>query len=89
MSVEQLRFTPAGIPILACVLEHHSQVSEADGERQLEFSLQALAAGSCSRLLEQVSLGSSAWFSGFLAPRRRHSKTLVFHIIDFKVLVRA
>lgn len=54
--------------------------------RELEFEVQAIAAGACSRVLEQINLGSQAWFSGFLARKRRHSKMLVFHIVDIQVL---
>lgn len=83
---DQLRFTPAGIPVLTCVLQYVGSKNEVGIERQLEFVLNAFAAGSCGEKLEKISLGSLAWFTGFLAQKRRNSKMLVFHITDFQIL---
>ena len=77
---ETLRYTPAGIPILGCTLHHRAEVVEAGIARQVEMTLQAVAAGELSGSLGAREFGRPARFSGFLAPRRRNAKALVFHI---------
>lgn len=81
-----MRFTPAGISVITCVLQHIGMHDEAESERQIDLVLNAVAMGCCSERLSQMSLGSSAWFTGFLALKHRNSKILEFHITDFQVL---
>jgi len=78
-----LRYTPAGIPIVSATLQHGSQQMEAGIARQVEFEIAALAAGEISGRFAHAELGASHRFTGFLARKSRHSKALVFHIIDF------
>jgi primosomal replication protein N len=80
---EGLRFTPAGIPIVAAKLLHSSQQVEAGIGRLVEFEIAALAAGEISGRFSQAELGVPYQFTGFLARKSRNSKSLVFHIIDF------
>lgn len=89
ISRDQLRFTPAGIPIVDCVLQYFGKKYEVGSERQIQFVLNALAAGQCGEMLGKVDLGVSAWFTGFLVQKRRNSQRLVFHITDFQILPRA
>ncbi|MCC7006599.1 MAG: primosomal replication protein N [Ottowia sp.] len=83
---DQLRFTPAGIPILNCTLSYIGTVQEAGSERQIEFELAAIAAGICGQQLGQTDLGVCMRSTGFLARKHRNSKMLVFHIVDYQVL---
>ena len=78
-----LRYTPAGIPIVSATLQHGSQQTEAGIARQVEFEIPALAAGEISGRFAHAELGAAHRFTGFLARKSRHSKALVFHIIDF------
>lgn len=80
---DTLRYTPAGIPIVGGILQHGSTQTEARIDRQVEFEIPAVAAGEISGRFANAELGAMYCFSGFLARKSRHSKTLVFHIIDF------
>jgi primosomal replication protein N len=79
-----IRFTPAGMPIVNAVLQHSSQQMEAGIARLTEFEISAVAAGEISGRFSQAPLGGVYEFTGFLAKRNRNSKSLVFHIIDFR-----
>lgn len=50
--------------------------------RQIEMTLVALAAGEISGRIADLELGEPARFAGFLAPRNRNAKSLVFHITE-------
>jgi primosomal replication protein N len=81
---EVIRFTPAGLPIVNAVLQHSSQQIEAGIARLTEFEIAAVAAGEISGRFSSAPLGGAYEFSGFLARKSRNSKSLVFHIIDFR-----
>jgi len=78
-----MRYTPAGIPIVAAKLLHSSEQVEAGIPRLIEFEIAALAAGEISGRFNQAQLGGTFRFQGFLARKNRNSKALVFHIVDF------
>lgn len=82
-----IRYSPAGIPILSVVLGHVSEQMEAGYPRRTEFEMPAMAAGDVSGKLQQVAAGEVLQFRGFLAPKGRNSKSLVFHIVDFDIFV--
>lgn len=81
---EALRYTPAGVPIASCTLQHHGEVVEAGVVRQVELTMPALAAGAASGKLESCELGVQALFTGFLAKKSRNARTLVFHITELQ-----
>ena len=81
-----MRYTPAGIPIIAAKLQHSSEQLEVDLPRQVEFEVTAIAAGEISGRFSQAVLGEVFRFTGFLARKNRNSKSLVFHITDFETL---
>jgi primosomal replication protein N len=83
---EALRYTPAGIPIVSARLLHSSQQIEANVQRLVEFEVAAIAAGEISGRFNQVELGETFQFTGFLARKNRNSKSLVFHITDFEAV---
>jgi primosomal replication protein N len=77
---EPVRYTPAGVPIASCTLHHRTEVVEAGIARQVELTMQAVAAGEASGQLENCQMGVEALFTGFLAKKHRNARTLVFHI---------
>ena len=81
-----LRYTPAGVPIVAATLSHSSQQVEAGVERLVEFEMSAMAAGEISGRFSQAPLGGVYQFTGFINKKTRNSKSLVFHIIDFSAV---
>jgi primosomal replication protein N len=80
---EALRDTPAGIAMLGARLSHRSETIEAGHARQLEFDVALRFAGAIAARADRLQLGESISVDGFLAPRRRQSKSLVVHVTDF------
>ena len=81
---EAVRYTPAGVPIASCTLQHHTEVVEAGVRRQVELTMQAVAAGEASGKLESCEMGVETLFTGFLAKKSRNARTLVFHITEMQ-----
>ncbi|WP_133648973.1 primosomal replication protein N [Paraburkholderia flava] len=81
---ETVRYTPAGVPIASCTLHHRAEVVEAGITRQIELTMQAVAAGEASGKLENCAMGVETLFTGFLAKKSRNAKTLVFHITELQ-----
>ena len=81
-----LRYTPAGIPILDARLAHRCEVAQAGHRRQVEFDIALSFAGPMAQSADGLQLGQAISASGFLAPRRRQSKTLVLHVTRFAPL---
>jgi primosomal replication protein N len=83
VSREALRYTPAGIPVVDAVLAHRSEVAHAGQPRQLEFDLAVSFAGPVAGRADALVPGTAIAAGGFIAPRRRHSKSLVLHVTRF------
>jgi primosomal replication protein N len=77
--VLDLRFTPAGIPVLEFRLRHASLQNEAGGSRRVELDMPAIAFGSLAQRLAQDAPSAEITASGFLAPRSLRSTQLVLH----------
>lgn len=83
---ETLRYTPAGIPVLEARLAHRSEVIHAGHPRQVEFDIALNFSGPIAQRANALGLGQAIRASGFLAPRRRQSKTLVLHVTRYAEL---
>jgi primosomal replication protein N len=83
---EPLRYTPGGIPVIDAVFAHESVQHEAGHDRQVEFDLAARFAGEQAERAARLPLGVQIQAQGFLAPRRKGSKSLRLHVTRFKVL---
>ncbi len=81
-----LRYTPAGIPALECVLKHASVQPEAGGQRNVECELAAVAFGEPAKRLSGVPNGTSVRCKGFLARRYRTGITVALHVNEFELL---
>ncbi|GJG95646.1 primosomal replication protein N [Cupriavidus pauculus] len=81
---DTLRYTPAGVPVVNCILQHGGEVTEAETPRQVEFAIVAMGIGPIGQRLERTPLGTLLDCEGFLARKHRNSKTLVFHITRCK-----
>ena len=87
-----LRFSPAGVPVIDCMLEHHSEVTEAGLLRKVHVQTKAVAMGSMAEQLGRQPLGVQAQFGGFLGSTISRSGQavgygrVVFHIQSFSVL---
>ncbi|HNC52327.1 MAG TPA: primosomal replication protein N [Accumulibacter sp.] len=75
-----LRFTPAGVPVTECLIEHQSEQVEAGSPRRVECEIRAIALGPTARWLAAASPGAALRLTGFLAARSRNSKQPRLHI---------
>ncbi|BBI99528.1 primosomal replication protein N [Ferrigenium kumadai] len=82
IALEGLRYTPAGVARVALTLRHSSQQSEADGVRQVQCEVDALAFAGVAEKVTRFAIGQSVKVRGFLAQRSMRSRQLVLHIND-------
>jgi primosomal replication protein N len=78
ISLEPIRYTPAGIPLLSFVLQHASEQTEVGLRRKVECEVNAVILGDLAK--SSIQLGSSVNVKGFLAKRSAKSTQLVLHI---------
>jgi primosomal replication protein N len=83
ISLEPIRYTPAGIPLLSFVLQHASEQTEAGLKRKVECEVNAVAIGEIAK--RNIQLDSNIKAIGFLAKRSAKSTQLVFHIDKLEV----
>lgn len=83
--VSALRRTPAGIPVVSCVLAHESRQLEAGIEREVKLELPAKAIGELAQMLAATAPGTKVLVAGFMAARNMRSRSPVLHlnIIEF------
>ncbi len=67
-----LRYTPAGIPALDCVLRHASVQPEAGSKRKVDCELAAVAFGEPAMALAQVPTGTALRCTGLSRPPLPH-----------------
>ena len=84
-----LRYTPAGIPALECVLKHASIQPEAGGNRKVDCEIAAVAFGEPAVALARVPAGTALRCSGFIARRYRTGASVALHVNEFETLDNA
>jgi primosomal replication protein N len=84
-----LRYTPAGIPALDCMLTHASVQPEAGGSRKVDCELAAVAFGEPATALAKLPTGTALRCTGFLARRYRTGITVALHVNEFETLDNA
>lgn len=82
---DAIRFTPAGIPVMHCQLEHSGQANEVGVARKIQMNVEAITIGPIQKDLERMDLGAEAVFEGFLAPKTLRNQRLVFHITHIQL----
>ena len=85
-SLEALRYTPAGIPIVEFSLTHESTQEEAGKARSVTCEVMAAAAGPVAQRMMQAQLGARIKVTGFLAHRGKSKVQLVLHINEFEFI---
>ena len=75
-----LRFTPAGTPVMECVIGHQSEQIEARSPRRVECEIQAIGLGETARWLQAASPGVQVHVTGFLAAKSQNSRQLRLHV---------
>jgi len=76
-----VRYTPAGLPVIDCRLQHESTVTEDGQPRRISLEIKALALGAIARPMGALMLGQAALYGGFLASAR-NGRGLLFHITE-------
>ncbi|XXQ67760.1 primosomal replication protein N [Neisseriaceae bacterium B1] len=77
--VDVVRYTPAGIPVLDVVLQHHSEQQENGKTRYIQFELPAKILGDIA-LVWQHKQGEMVVVGGFLAQRSIKTQRPLLHI---------
>ena len=80
-----MRHTPAGIPVMSCVLAHESRQIEAGIEREVKLELPAMAIGELALTLSTAALGVKVSVAGFMAAKSARNRSPILHlnIIEF------
>jgi primosomal replication protein N len=79
MQMADLRYTPAGLPLLSVVLHHQSEQVEAGMKRKVDCEVNAVLLGDIASS-QLVKIGAQVKVSGFLVKRSLKSTQLVMHI---------
>lgn len=79
-----LRFTPAGVPVVECVIGHQSEQVEAGLPRRVECEMQAIALGETARWIQDAAPGTAVRLTGFLAARSKNSKHPRLHVTQIE-----
>ncbi len=80
----ELRFTPAGIPVLEFSLRHSSLQAEAGHARRVELDMPAIAFGTLAQQMAQNAPSGPVTARGFLARRSLRSTQIVLHARDIE-----
>ena len=83
LTIEPIRYTPAGLPLLSFVLQHASEQIEAGLKRKVECEVNAVALGELAEL--NIQPGSLIKAKGFLAKRSAKSNQLVLHVEQLQI----
>ena len=85
---DDLRYTPAGMPVLELTLAHTSSQAEAGGERKVDCEIAAIAFADIARELASVETGTALRCEGFIARRYRTGTSVALHISRFDLTER-
>jgi primosomal replication protein N len=85
LELDDLRYTPAGIPRIGLKIRHISTQQEAGISRQLQCDVPAVALGEVAQQLSRLKVGQSVSVEGFLAQRSLRVAQLVLHIDNIKL----
>jgi primosomal replication protein N len=80
LELDDLRYTPAGIPRIGLKVRHVSAQQEAGVSRQVQCDIPAVALGEAAQQAGRLQIGQSVRVEGFLAQRSLRIAQLVLHI---------
>lgn len=85
-TIDPLRHTPAGLPVVDFILAHASQQDEAGKQRQVEFDMPAKATGDLATRIAKMRQGCQVTVQGFLNRKHRMSRQVVLHVTNMEIL---
>lgn len=86
VQIAELRYTPAGIPLLSFAVRHLSEQIEAGMKRKVECEVPVVAMSGLAEKSQGIKEGTSVKVSGFLAKRSLKSTQLVLHINQLEII---
>jgi len=86
LQIAELRYTPAGIPLLRLTLRHMSEQIEAGMKRKIECEIPAVAMAQLAEQAKGINVGTVVKVSGFLAKRSLNSRQLVLHLDKLEII---
>jgi primosomal replication protein N len=84
VTLEALRYTPAGIPVLAFTVRHVSIRNEAGMKRQVECEAPAVAMAELAKQAAGLKIGDHVKVAGFLAKKSLKNDRLVLHLNELE-----
>lgn len=84
--MDALRYTPAGLPLMAFRIGHVSEQVEAGFRRRVECEIPAMAMGEPAQAVAGCKAGDSIKAEGFLARKSQHSRQLVLHLNKIELI---
>jgi primosomal replication protein N len=84
IQIDDLRYTPAGLPLLRFVIKHDSEDIEAGYKRKVECEIKAVAIGDLANT--NIKLGIKLNALGFIAKQSAKSTQLVLHIKKIELI---
>ena len=83
-SLETLRYTPAGIPILTFILRHISHQQEAGMKREVQCEVPVIAMAGLASKAVKLAIGDQVKVTGFLARKSLKNDRLVLHLNELE-----
>ena len=80
LSVQPIRYTPAGIPVTEATLGHHSEQQEAGLKRLVTCEVPIKALGPLAHQLAVATIGTELKATGFIAAKSLKSRQLILHL---------
>ena len=80
LELDDLRYTPAGVPRISLKIRHVSTQQEAGISRQVQCDIPAVALGEAAQQAGRLQAGQCVRVEGFLAQRSLRIAQLVLHI---------
>jgi len=85
-TIEPLRYTPAGIPLLGFKLAHRSRQTEGGLKRQVECEMGGVAMAEVAVAMARLKPGQAVRVSGFLNRKNRMSAQLILHATEARAI---
>ena len=85
VELDDLRYTPAGVPRIEMTIRHASTRDEAGVPRKVQCEVPALALGEVAGQAASLKVGQQVRAEGFLVQRSMRSTQLVMHIDKIKL----
>lgn len=84
VEIDELRYTPAGVPLVKFKVSHASEQTEAGIARKVECEVEVVALDQVGLAASRLKPGEAVCLDGFLARKHRLGSQLVLHVNKLK-----